>query len=198
MTISYNIGVPAGPDNPSIDQPQMLINTVATNNIIGIDHITFNANNGGQHQQVRIPSAPNYIATPSLTTGNASVIFANAGSASSAAQLFFTNSNAKVQLSALRAWGYCDSTGAILSSQSSNIASVTPAGTGRYNVTLTTNAVSSTEFAIFVSSFMTSNTNGTLNGYNITGIGTFQLVFLKLDASDFANPANFTFQVLQF
>lgn len=54
--ISYNDAVPNGPNNPSADQPQMLANTIALNNIWAVDHIPFNVSNSGLHQQVNLIS----------------------------------------------------------------------------------------------------------------------------------------------
>lgn len=53
MTFSaYNTSVPATNNNPSVDQPQMLINTQSINTLIGGDHHTFNDNLGGYHTNI--------------------------------------------------------------------------------------------------------------------------------------------------
>lgn len=62
-TFSYNTGVPAANNNPSIDQSDMLINTASTNSILAVDHVSFNAAGGGRHNQVtfngnNVPSLP--------------------------------------------------------------------------------------------------------------------------------------------
>lgn len=49
---TFNTGIPAAGNNPSVDQPDMQINNLSTNDILDIDHVTFNANNGGQHKQI--------------------------------------------------------------------------------------------------------------------------------------------------
>lgn len=51
MTISYNLNIPAGPNNPSVDQPKMQTNTNNISQLIGIDHVTFNdaVNPNGYH-----------------------------------------------------------------------------------------------------------------------------------------------------
>lgn len=43
--------IPAAANSPSNDQPKMLVNNASTNDLIGVDHITFNLNNGGVHNQ---------------------------------------------------------------------------------------------------------------------------------------------------
>jgi len=53
--ISYNLGIPSAPHNPSIDQPDMKDNNDAVPQIIAVDHIGFNVNNSGLHRQVRMP-----------------------------------------------------------------------------------------------------------------------------------------------
>jgi hypothetical protein len=57
---AFNTGIPAANDDPSVDQPDMLQNNVSTNGIIAEDHIGFNINNGGYHQQTTMfnQSAP--------------------------------------------------------------------------------------------------------------------------------------------
>ena len=71
MTFSFNTNVPAAGHDPSIDQPDMLTNNQAINNLIAVDHITFNATGGGQHLQVtfngnNVPTPP--VAPPILFT----------------------------------------------------------------------------------------------------------------------------------
>lgn len=90
---TYTTGIPATNNNPSVDQPNMAVNTNSINNIIGEDHYTFNDSRGGMHQWVRMPvigSIPPvlmsgqgtiYTKTRTTTTGN------NEGS------LFFTSDN---------------------------------------------------------------------------------------------------------
>lgn len=63
---SYNDGVPATNDNPTDDQPQMLINTQSIKSIIGEDHNTFGINNGGYHTIIH---QDNPVATPRTRSG---------------------------------------------------------------------------------------------------------------------------------
>lgn len=70
---SYNNGVPATNNDPSVDQPNMLINTQSINSIIATDHVGFNSTGpaggiGGQHLQCtfngnNVPSLPATLAT---------------------------------------------------------------------------------------------------------------------------------------
>lgn len=197
MSFTFNDGVPAAADNPSVDQPIMLQNNISNQGIWAVDHIGFNAANGGQHQWTQFPIASTFP-TPPTPTGMNSVAYPGAGvSNPAAAQYFFQNSQATVQLSCVRAWALC-STGGIISTQSVNVTSVTRTGTGNYSVVLTTNAVTSSNFAVLVSGTVTSTLSiGVIAGYAITGVGTFQINFAKLNGSATADPTNFSFAVLQ-
>jgi hypothetical protein len=59
MTISYTTGIPDANHNPSIDQPNMMVNNDNIKSIIGIDHCTFDPANideiSGQHLHVTFP-----------------------------------------------------------------------------------------------------------------------------------------------
>jgi hypothetical protein len=67
---SYNDAVPAANNNPSVDQPDMQINTLSTDQILAIDHISFNTNNGGQHKQItfNIDNASGFPYIPTIPT----------------------------------------------------------------------------------------------------------------------------------
>lgn len=43
--------IPAASNYPGNDQPKMLVNNASTKSIIGVDHITFGLDNGGEHNQ---------------------------------------------------------------------------------------------------------------------------------------------------
>ncbi len=70
----YNNGVPNAPDNPSQDQPDMLVNTQSISGIIAQDHTGFGVSNGGVHKQVRF--AQN-IAAPGIASGWVSALFSD-------------------------------------------------------------------------------------------------------------------------
>lgn len=194
MTFTFNTGVPAAGNNPSVDQPDMLSNNVSTNSILAVDHISFNTAGGGQHLQMHMNATPNYVAVPPPPVGNDSIIYSNAGIASAAAQLFLRNSNVILPLSNIRAWAFCNSAG-IIATQSQNVTSVVRNSLGNYTVTLVTNAVSSTNFAIFLTSTL-SPPQPVIDNYSITGIGTFTLTFVDIN-KNFVDPTTFSIMVLQ-
>ncbi len=93
-TYSYNLNIPDGPNNPSDDQPKMQTNTNSTSAIIGEDHVTFQAQNGGMHKWARII---NTTVTPPIAG-----MIANAGGVytrriRSNNQLLFANGTSPVE-----------------------------------------------------------------------------------------------------
>lgn len=52
---TYNRNVPDGPNNPSDDQPDMEENTNNIDDLLAVDHVSFNTNKGGIHKWVRMP-----------------------------------------------------------------------------------------------------------------------------------------------
>lgn len=67
MTYTYNTGIPAANNDPSVDQPDMLINTQSINDLIGVNHITFNASNGGQHKAIVFNQDASYVPVPPVS-----------------------------------------------------------------------------------------------------------------------------------
>ena len=55
MTFSYNNTLPNPPDDPADDVSGMQVNTQSINSIIKVDHIGFNAANGGYHTVIHLP-----------------------------------------------------------------------------------------------------------------------------------------------
>src|SRR4030095_2247930 len=51
---SYTLNIPDAPNNPSVDQPNMKVNTNSIDDLLDVDHVSFNDNNGGIHRQVRM------------------------------------------------------------------------------------------------------------------------------------------------
>lgn len=60
MTFNYFPNVPNAPDDPADDQPEMQVNTLSIQNLIGVDHLGFNAivnsipNSGGFHTVIHL------------------------------------------------------------------------------------------------------------------------------------------------
>lgn len=152
--ISYNLNIPDGPNNPSDDQPLMKINTNAIDTILAVDHVSFNANNGGTHDQVTFSSenTPAAQTDPQSVafTAQASTLTPTKGSSSNIAQLFYRNFNSIFPLSAIKAFGLITA-GPTLTS-SFNADSVAFVGPQTWEVTLTTGATIGTNVIVFVTS----------------------------------------------
>jgi hypothetical protein len=56
----FDNSVPAGPNNPSADQPDMLSNNQSDLLIWKADHFGYNVNSSGYHPQVRMPNYTTY------------------------------------------------------------------------------------------------------------------------------------------
>ena len=86
--ITYTRDIPDGPHNPSADQPDMKINTNNTDDLINVDHYSFNrTNNGGWHKQSTYPQLGS---APTTASGQGSV-YTKAGAQGT--QLFWVRDN---------------------------------------------------------------------------------------------------------
>lgn len=198
MTFIFNNTIPAAANDPSVDQSDMLANNVATDGILAVDHIGFNAANGGTHLQVHLPIYTN----PAVINGSAtegSVVFGAAGVADIAhAQLKFKQPNGTFPLSTVRAYGFINgTTGAINASQSFNVSSVVKNSTGFFTVTLVANVTTGTNFGVLVSNSVTVPGGGqAVSTYTITGAAVFEIFCTGLNevAKD---TTSITFIVIQ-
>ncbi|HAM53730.1 MAG TPA: hypothetical protein DCP92_24690 [Nitrospiraceae bacterium] len=168
MSISYNTGIPAGPHNPSADQPLMLVNTNAINQYVAVDHVAFNVSGSavsGQHKQVTfnapLGSDPN-LATPigslytkaSLTTSTSDLYWQNGALAANVARLTGGGITAAC-------WCQFNGTSAspITPNESYNMgsgASITNPSTGNYTLTFARN-FATTNYAIQVTPSIAGN-----------------------------------------
>lgn len=123
----YNNTVPGANNDPSVDQPDMLENfqsiggpSPTASGIIGIDHVGFNATDGGTHKQVTYSS--NNV--PGAQTNPASTAYTNTGTTTLVSENLFRNSLGKFPISAVKA--YARLTTAINPSPNPYPATVTP------------------------------------------------------------------------
>lgn len=121
MTLwTFNTGIPASGNDPSVDQPDMLNNNVSTNGILGTDHVTFNTQgpigpphgSGGQHLQVsfngnNVPAVPTTVPTLFVNTqdgagntlpGSVQELFFYSGTATQSQNQYVSASNGSVML----------------------------------------------------------------------------------------------------
>jgi len=198
--VVYNRDIPDAPNNPSVDQPKMKENTNSVYDIIDIDHITFEANNGGTHKQTSFEgfSSGNVIGQPA-----SSVAYPAAGvSDNTIAQYYFKNSLKTFVLSSIRAYALVNVVATVATTvQSNNVTSVTRSGVGVCTVVLDANAVKagSTNYSVFVSilsgsgSFATTYfvTKSTATTFTITT----QLVSGSIAPADISQFAFFVMQL---
>ena len=150
MSITYNQNEPARNSNPSVSQPIMQQNAEAINNIIAVDHVTFNSSGtdvSGQHSKITY----NNIINPGAPVDPKAFQFTNiqVGQSSSKPQLYYRNSEALYMTSCLKAFGGFTTAGPVLLGTGYNVVSVT--GTNPYTITLTANTVQGTQYLIIAS-----------------------------------------------
>jgi hypothetical protein len=193
----FNNAIPAAPNNPSVDQPDMLTNNISTDAILAINHISFNAAKGGTHLLVNFTADPNFITPPVAPLLNDSILYTQAGVASTSAALFFQNAQTTLVISSVKAWALCNgAAGGIVAGQSMNVASVVRNSTGRYTVTLMTNAVNSTNIAILITT--SSGAVGAIGAtYVIGALNVFNINTFITTSGILIDPTTFTFQVMQ-
>lgn len=189
---TYTTGIPATNNNPSNDQPNMQTNNDNNALIWDVDHVGFNAANGGTHDQVTFSSKN----TPGAQTDPVSTLYTGSGTASSVAEVSYRNQNGTFLMSGIKAFALCSSSG-ITNSQSSNVTSVVRNAGGNYTITLTSGAVASDSFIVIVSCG-SSLIQPLAPNYSITGTGTFNLLFYTTGSLiTITDPTSFSFIVMQ-
>lgn len=208
MTFIFNTNIPAANNNPSVDQPDMLGNNQATNDILAVDHITFNNSDGGRHKQVtfnsKIVPTTQLDPTSVLYTNNVIATATNTASASTVASLFFRNQNSGMApannsfpVSMIRAFGCFDAAGNPLNTW--NLSITLPAGhpsAGNFLVDIPANVVTGTSYLVMVSNTGTAGNTTLQNSYTIMSATQVLVQFVKLNVS-FLNPDQFSIVILQ-
>lgn len=192
VNVGYTLGIPVTNNDPSVDQPNMTVNNDAVPTILAVDHISFNAPNGGTHKQVTFSSEN----TPGAQTDPASTLYTAAGTASSIAELFWKNQSANFQAIPIRAWGVFNPN-AISLAQTINVSGIVKNAVGNYTVTLNTNVCGSSNYGVLFTVPMTSFSVGGICGYQITSATTFNLFIRSLTSNSGVDLAPITFAVLQ-
>ncbi len=149
MTITYNLDIPAGPNNPSADRPLMTINTNAVSTIMAVDHYTFADTSAGQHKQVTFPSK---VAQGAQATDEGTIYTAD-GVQSTKAELIFKNANADFNISCIKAVGsfaMVAAAGAVTPIMSIGVSTIAASSSTVYVITLLPNVTTGTKAAIFM------------------------------------------------
>jgi len=101
-TFTYYNDIPAANNNPSSDQPKMTNNTNVIDQILDVDHYTFEtADKDGEHKQINFP----FITAQGAQTDPASVIHTTTGTVTTKSECYFKNQNASFLISGVRAFG---------------------------------------------------------------------------------------------
>lgn len=102
-TFTYYNDIPAKNNNPSSDQPKMTNNTNVIDQIIDVDHYSFESAvlKDGEHKQVNFP----LTTVQGAQTDPASVIHTATGTVTTKSECYFKNQNASFLMSGVRAFG---------------------------------------------------------------------------------------------
>lgn len=150
--VNFNKDVPASNNNPSDDQPEMLLNNIGIEAIWRVDHVGFNDADSGKHVKITF----NDQSSPGAPTDPVSLLYTTTGVASTVSDMRFRNQNAIFPVNLIRA--YCSfnpTAGGLNINQSINI-DTGAAGTlrnsaGSYSFVFNSNVVTGTDYLVFVS-----------------------------------------------
>lgn len=207
---TYNTGVPFATNNPSNDQPQMIINTVSNNGIWGVDHVGFNstgivgnpAASGGQHLQVTFngkhPAASQTDPLSVLYTNNATAGAFNTNAASTVSQMFFINQSATFPISMIKAFGSFDNNGNSLNTWNLVLAAGGHPSAGNFTLNMPTGCCNSSNYLVMLSPQASSSGDKSQVGtaYSITSSTQFAVQF-GISGVGFFDPNQFSVLVLQ-
>jgi len=190
MSFTYNLGIPATNNNPTTDQPNMKINNDAIASIIAVDHVGFNASNGGKHNQVTFP-AENVPGSPPASGG---VLYTGPGVADATHPVMnFQNANLVFPVSLIRAYAvFTAATGTISATQKINVASVTRFSAGVYDIVLNANVTTNTDYSVFVTGTGQAAVSVTF-AVTISGATTFRITY----GTGLSEPTTISFIVTQ-
>lgn len=189
MSFTYNTAVPASGNNPSNDQPDMLTNTQSIDGILDVDHVTFNAANGGTHRQSHYVLFTNPSAISNTGT-QGSVVYGAAGVADATrAQLYFKNDHQQqIPLTVIKAFGIFDGAGTLLNGMNVSVGSHV-VSSGIYVMDVPVNILASNNYLVIVDS------TSSISTYSIISSSQFQLSFSSVFAPE--DPTSFSVLVLQ-
>lgn len=216
MTVyTYNGNIPGANNDPSVDQPKMLSNYQAIggpmsassptdSGIIGVDHVGFNATDGGTHKKVTYSSYPVVVAP----SDPISIAYTKQGTTTLKAENVFQNSLGIFPISSIKAYARFQTSNAFpippnpattpIVSGFNIISLIGISDIGairRYTINLTTGTMVDTKGAVF---FTFSDYSAITSGqYNYTmNASSIELNFTRPAA---ATPTFIvTFMLLQF
>lgn len=209
-SFTYNTGVPAAPDNPSVDQPQMLTNTQSINTLIAVDHVSFNDvgsgppdGSGGHHLKISFDSKNPPIANPTdpvsiLYTNNVTATATNTASASTVSEIFYRNQNGVLPVSMFKAFGSFSGAGTLLNGFNISPAVVNPhPSAGLFNLEIPPNILTGTSYSVFLGcgiNVLNPNRSGI---YVIVSATQLSIAFRNTINGVLADPDQFSVLILQ-
>lgn len=150
VNFTFSDTIPATNNNPSDDQPKMLINNQQLPLLLAVDHVSFNEDDGGTHKQVTFIDK----FTPAAQAGDQSTLYTGDGTASTIPDLFFVNQNGTFKINPLRAFGLfqtVNTNGAVSLIMSQNVTSVTSSTNGRvYTIAIPANITTGTTVMVLL------------------------------------------------
>ena len=185
---NYILGIPDSVHNPSTDQPNMQINNDNINNLLAVDHVNFNFNNGGTHKQITFPNDPTSVVIPGTQTDPGATIYRDVGSASAVVELFYKNANAVLPLSCIKAFGVFTtnaSSSVTTFGNKFNVDTISSVG-GIYTINLTPNVVTTDNIIVLL----------TTQNSNINTVWTFSNPVLNITYN--ASGPKISFAILQY
>ena len=205
MTVfTYNQNVPFATNNPSVDQPQMLINTVSDFGIWNVDHVGFNTTNiignpnasGGQHLRVTFngKNPPGFTPTDPI-----SALYTVNGVATNNSEMRFLNAlNVAFPVSLIRAYGVFDTNGNIVDSQAINLSCSGFTGGGGYAMVLEAGAVSGDSYGVLILAQSGGLNPAWIPVYIIDSATLFAVGFRLLSSSGGLGQPDFGFTCIVF
>jgi len=164
----------------SDSQGLLLSNNAALDTAFAIDHTAFSiVPNSGFHKKVTFGA----VSTPAAPSNPIGIIHSIAGVASAISDIKYINSNASFLLNCVRAFGFCNSAGAILGSQSMNVTSVGKGGNGIYNIVMPAGVLTGINYLIIAgSTLQNAGTSAVILNYGLQTATTFQITAIKRDS----------------
>lgn len=220
---TYNNDVPFSTNNPSNDQPPMLLNTKANFGIWDVDHVGFNSTgiignpqaSGGQHLQVTFngKNVPAYNPLDPLSVLYANNIIGAAdfhtASASDVSQLFYLNQSGNqlsplaptpFPISMIKAFGCFDNTGNSLNAW--NMVLLSPDGhptAGTYIFTMPIGCCNSVKYLVMITAQLNvlGGSQPLAYSYIINSETQFTVQFKVSGSVLVADPSQFSIIVMQ-
>lgn len=189
FNFSFYDDIPASGNNPSDDQPLMLINNVSNEAIWNIDHIGFNTNGSGTHTQITFLN----FESPATPAGTAGILYTAAGVGNtSLPDIYFETSNASYHINPIKAWGIATGgVGGAITAQNYNVTSASRLSQGIYQITMPANTLSSYAYGVLISTTSNLKTYGVWIGISVT---QFNIQFYDNNGA-FQDPSAYLFAV---